>query len=115
MTASGMVVIVPSELETGFRLAGVEAVGVENGDEASNSLQELVAGGERALIAIYEPFLSSMPDSERETAELSLAPVVVPLPAGLERHDEERHRARISEMLSRAVGYHITFGRGREK
>ena len=112
MTPSGVVFIVPSELETGFRLAGVETVGVETGEEAASSLRGLVAGGERALIAIYEPFLSALADPERSTVEASLAPVVVPLPAGLERHDEERHRARISEMLSRAVGYHITFGGG---
>lgn len=111
MTASGLVVVVPSELETGFLLAGVETVGVETGEEAASSLQELMAAGERALIAVYEPFLSVLPDQQRELAESSLEPVVVPLPAGLERHDEEAHRARISEMLSRAVGYHITFGR----
>lgn len=112
MTASGMVVVVPSELETGFRLAGVETVGAEDGDQAAASLRELIDEGERALIAVYEPFWSAMPEGEREAVESSLTPVVLPLPAGLERHDEERHRARIAEMLSRAVGYHITFGAG---
>jgi vacuolar-type H+-ATPase subunit F/Vma7 len=115
MIASGMIVLVPPELETGFRLAGVETVGAENGDEASRALEELIAGGERALIAIYEPFLSTLPDQQRRVAESSLAPVVVALPAGLERHDADRHRGRISEMLSRAVGYHITFGQERER
>ena len=115
MTASGMAVIVPSELGTGFRLAGVDTVGVDSAEEAASSLHELMSLGERALIAVYEPFLSTLPDRVREAAESSLAPVVVTLPAGLERHDEESHRARISEMLSRAVGYHITFGRGMER
>lgn len=114
MSARGMVVVVPPELVTGFGLAGVETVGAESGDEASRALQKLIAGGEWALIAIYEPFLSVLPDEQRQAAESSLAPVVVPLPPGLERYDEDRHRARISEMLSRAVGYHITFGRGSE-
>lgn len=110
MTSSGMVVVVPSELETGFRLAGVHTVGVQSGEEAATSLQDLIEGGEQALIAVYEPFLSALPDRQQAAIESSLTPVVVSLPAGLERHDERRHRARISEMLSRAVGYHITFG-----
>lgn len=113
MTATGMVVIVPSELENGFLLAGVETIGVETGEEAATSLEQLMAGGERALIAVHEPFLSGLPDRERAAVESSLDPVVIPIPAGLERHDEALHRARISEMLSRAVGYHITFGRER--
>lgn len=108
----GMVVVVPSELDTGFRLAGVEVVGVGNGEEAVVSLRDLVSAGERALIAVYEPFMSAMSERERESFEASLAPVVLPLPAGLEAYDVESHRARISAMLSRAVGYHITFGEG---
>ncbi|MGD2061227.1 MAG: V-type ATP synthase subunit F [Acidimicrobiia bacterium] len=110
MRASGMVFVVPSELDTGFGLAGVDTVVAESDDEAADSVREIVARGENALVAVYEPFLSALGDEERETLESSLEPVVVPLPAGLERHDEATHRARISAMLSRAVGYHITFG-----
>lgn len=115
MSASGMVVVVPSDLEVGFGLAGVNTVGVETAEEAATALHDLISGGEQALIAIYEPFLAALPSRQREAAESSLDPVVVPVPAGIERPGEERHRARISEMLSRAVGYHITFGRGADR
>lgn len=110
MILSGMVIVVPSELESGFGLVGVETVTANNSDEAADSIRELVTRGRSALVAVYEPFLSGLGDEEREALESSLEPVVVPLPAGLELHDEEAHRARISAMLSRAVGYHITFG-----
>ena len=102
--------MVPGELETGFRLAGVETVAADDGDEAAAALREIVASGSAGLVAVYEPFLSGMPAGERDRLESSLSPVVVPIPGGLETRDEESHRARISAMLSRAVGYHVTFG-----
>lgn len=110
MSLSGIVFVVPPELQSGFGLAGAETVTADDGNDAAASVRRLVAGGERALIAVYEPFLAALGDEERDAIEASLDPVVVPLPAGLERYDEDTHRARISAMLSRAVGYHITFG-----
>lgn len=115
MTAGGMVVVVPSELEAGFRLAGVQTVKADTGEEAETSVQELIARESGAVIGVYEPFLAAMSARERAAFESSLSPVVVPLPAGMDRHDEESHRARIAAMLSRAVGYHITFGEGGEQ
>lgn len=115
MSFSGMVVVVPSELASGFGLAGVETVTAEDEAEAATALHALMSGEGRALVAVYQPFLLSLDDQEREAAESSLEPVVVPLPAGLARYDEEGHRARISAMLSRAVGYHITFGARSER
>lgn len=109
MTNTGLVVVVPPELEMGFRLAGVEAVGARGREEASQALAGILDDRGRALVAVYEPFLSAMPASERERLQSSPAPIVVPLPAGLEEHDEESHQARISAMLRKAVGYHITF------
>lgn len=109
MSDRGPVVVIPSELEPGFGLAGVETVVVDDPKEISNALADLMSRGE-GLIAVYEPYLHELADREREAIESSLTPVVVPFPAGLGRRSEESHRARIAAMLSRAVGYHITFG-----
>lgn len=106
----GMLVMVPSELEAGFRLAGVDVVGIATGEEAVTALHELVESGEKDLVAVYQPFMSAMSERDRTSFESSLSPVILSLPAGLQAHDVESHRARISAMLSRAVGYHITFG-----
>lgn len=110
MTAAGVVVLVPPELATGFRLAGVEAITVSTAPEALEAMEGLMEAGTGGVIAVYEPFLAEMPDVRRAAYEASTFPVVMPLPEGLERHDVESDRARISAMLSRAVGYHITFG-----
>lgn len=110
MTSTGVVVVVPPELETGFRLAGADTVTAEGGSEVIAALARLVDEGRGGVIAVYEPFLTDVPEDERARFESSTFPVVVPLPPGLESRDEQSHRARISAMLSRAVGYHITFG-----
>lgn len=110
MSDGGLVVVVPPELESGFRLAGVETVVADDSDEAIRLLDGLIARRTQGVIAVYEPFMDAVtPGRVGEIAGL-VEPVVVPLPAGLETRDEESHRARISAMLSRAVGYHITFG-----
>lgn len=110
MTTGSVVVVIPAELETGFRLAGVETVPAATPAEAIDALDRLVAESAGGVIAVYEPFLAETSPGKRAIYESSVSPVVVPLPAGLEEYDEEIQRARISAMLSRAVGYHITFG-----
>lgn len=110
MTKTGVVLVVPPELETGFRLAGAETVSVETASDATEVLEELMSGDRGGVIAVYEPFLDEVPEQDRVQFEASTFPVVVPLPPGLHTRDKESHRARISAMLSRAVGYHITFG-----
>lgn len=108
MSAEGLVVVVPSELEAGYRLAGVETVVADTADEALARLEPLLVG--KGVVAVYEPYLDRLPAERLGELAGRMEPVVVPLPAGLEARDEENHRARISAMLSRAVGYHITFG-----
>lgn len=110
MRAEGLVVVVPSELEPGFHLAGVETVVADAADEAVIRIDEIMADNPRGVVAVYEPYLDRLPPDRLGELAGRLEPVVVPLPAGLEARDEESHRARISAMLSRAVGYHITFG-----
>jgi vacuolar-type H+-ATPase subunit F/Vma7 len=110
VTNTGVIVVVPSELETGFRLAGADTMAAETAKEATAVLDSLMREDRGGVIAVYEPFLEEVPEDERIRFEASTFPVVVPLPPGLHTRDEESHRARISAMLSRAVGYHITFG-----
>lgn len=110
MTTEGLIVLIPSELEAGFRLAGVETVAAEASDEAIEILDGLIAESSSGVIAVYQHFLEKVPEDRMTVYDASLSPVVVSLPAGLEEHDDRSHRVRISAILSRAVGYHITFG-----
>lgn len=110
MKAEGVIVVIPGELETGFRLAGVETLTAESAQDASEALDSLLDESIHGVIAVYEPFLAQVSPEKLGAYEALVAPVVVPLPAGLEERDEASHQARISAMLSRAIGYHITFG-----
>jgi vacuolar-type H+-ATPase subunit F/Vma7 len=110
MSGEGVVVVIPTELENGFQLAGVETVPAATAEDAIDQVERIVDESMRGVIAVYEPFLAGASPTRRAVFDASVSPVIVPLPAGLEERDEESHRVRISAMLSRAVGYHITFG-----
>lgn len=115
MSSGTATVIVPPELESGFLLAGVSTIRVESSQRAEAETIGLLDAGEEGVVAVYGPHLETFDPRVRNRAERSLAPVVVPLPAGLGMVDEELRRARLSAMLGRAVGYHITFGAESER
>ncbi len=72
-------------------------------------MDALIGSGERGIAGVYAPFHSEFDPATQERYERSTDPIVMPLPAGLERADAGAHRARIAAMLERAIGYHITF------
>lgn len=110
--SSRLVVVVPAEVEPGFRLAGATTLAAEGPDEAAATVDELLVQRERGIIAVYEPWLRRFPAGQRERLEQLVAPVVVGLPSGLEADAAALRRTRLAGMLRRAVGYHITFGGG---
>ncbi len=107
---SRLVVVVPDEVEAGFRLAGATIAPADGADEAAETIDELLREGERGVIGIYEPWLMQFPVDFREWLEGLVAPVVVGLPSGLEAGAGPARQARLAGMLRRALGYHITFG-----
>lgn len=109
-TAARLVVVVPPELGPGFRLAGVSVVHAGDAAEAIATVERLIAE-EKGVIAVYQPFFESFRPEFREQLEQSVAPVIIPYPAGLSIADPKERRARILGMLQQAVGYHVTFGR----
>jgi vacuolar-type H+-ATPase subunit F/Vma7 len=115
MSSGAAVVIVPPELASGFLLAGVRTVTAESRERAEAETVGLLDAAEEGVVAVYGPHLEAFDPQVRHRAERSLAPVVVPLPAGIGAGDEEIRRARLSAMLGRAVGYHITFGAETER
>lgn len=105
-----LLVLVPPELSRGFGLAGVDTSVVTGPEEAESEVRRLLAEGERGVIGVYEPFLEGIDPLLRERLEISVAPVVLPLPTGLEEETHRVIRARLAARLQRAVGYAVTFG-----
>ena len=104
-----LTVVVPPELASGFRLAGVVVQEAADAAAAEAIVDALIGGGERGIAGVYAPFHAELDAATQERYERSTEPIVMPLPAGLERADAGTHRARIAAMLERAIGYHISF------
>lgn len=110
MTGASLTVVTPADLEPGFRLAGVAVRIAADAVETADAVADLIAEGERGVIAVYEPFLAGVDATRRGQWEASVSPVVVGLPSGLDVEPATGRRARLAGLLQRAVGYHITFG-----
>jgi vacuolar-type H+-ATPase subunit F/Vma7 len=110
MTTAHLTVVTPPELAAGFRLAGAGVCSVTDGTQAATAVRELIAQGEGGVIGVYEPFFLQFDPGLRERLEQSVVPVVIAVPSGFGTEEGVARRARIAALLSRAVGYHITFG-----
>ena len=105
-----LVLVIPPELASGFRLAGVAVQESNDAAGAANYLKVAMDEGDPGVVGVYAPFLVAMGSVARERYERSITPIVVPLPSGLEGLEAVSPRARLAALLQRAVGYHITFG-----
>lgn len=104
-----VVVVAPPELEAGFRLAGATVLTALAAAEAERAVAEALEGGERGVIAVYEPFLDEFEPARARRLLESVSPVIVALPAGIGAEAIAGRRARLAGLLQQAVGYHITF------
>ncbi|MDH3499294.1 MAG: hypothetical protein OEM97_04165 [Acidimicrobiia bacterium] len=109
MSSAVLAVVVPPELENGFLLAGVTTIVASTSIEAARETSRLLQDAPEGVVAVYEPFLAAFEPGMRVRAETSLAPVMVPLASGVGDMDADARHAQLSKLLSRAVGYHITF------
>ena len=107
--AARLHVVAPRELAAGFQLGGATVHAADSTGDAADAVDALIAEGERGVIGVYEPWLEEFDHDRRERLETSVAPVVVAVPSGLPSDVGASRRARLAELLQRAIGYHITF------
>ena len=103
-----LVVLTTPEGATGFRLAGVPAESAFSTSEGARRLLDLARTGD-GLLAVHESFLAALEPADRRRLEALAEPMVVALPAGTGAAGSKARRARLTEMLRRAVGYRISF------
>ncbi len=103
-------IITTPDLVPGFQLAGAEAFAVESAEEAERVLHKLLEGGEASLIVVRQDLLQAMPPRLQRQIEASYRPVVMAIPGGTPATLVEEHRRHITELIRRAIGFHITFG-----
>ena len=111
-TSARLQIVAPIELAAGFQVGGASVHAPDDAAGAAETVDALIAEGERGVIAVYEPWFVSFERADRERLEESISPVVVAVPSGLVAEGGAARRARLAGLLQRAVGYHFTFEEG---
>jgi vacuolar-type H+-ATPase subunit F/Vma7 len=106
---AGLTVICPQEIAAGFQLAGVATVVAETTGEIAPMLTDLAEREARQVVAVYEPFLRQLDRGLRRRLDETTTPLVIALPSGQPSAGGDDRRARLLELLRRAVGYELTF------
>ncbi len=107
-----LIVLTDPENADGFRLAGVDVVEAESPEDARKKLGELVDDDDSGIIAINEGMMADIDERLRNKIDSIYRPIVIPLPIRETLHVEEDHRAYLSRLIRRAVGFDITLRRG---
>ncbi len=106
---SNLLVLTRSALVPGFRLAGVDAFGVEDVESAQELIVRWLEAGEVGLLAIDDGLLERMDPSLLKRLKDSDQLPYLAIPGGQPLGPEASRRHRIAEMIRRAIGFHITF------
>jgi vacuolar-type H+-ATPase subunit F/Vma7 len=106
---SRLVIITRPALVAGFQLAGVDAHGVEDVETAQEMIASLLEASEAGLLAIDDGLLEHMDPTLIKSLEDSEQLHYLEIPGGRPLGPEVSRRHRISEMIRRAIGFHITF------
>lgn len=107
-----LVVLTDAENADGFRLAGVDVEVATTSDEARRKLNALVDDDNSGIIAVNESMMSSIDERLQKKIDSIYRPIVVSLPLKEMLHEEEDHRAYLSRLIRRAIGFDITLRRG---
>ncbi len=107
-----LVVLTDAESADGFRLAGVDVEVATSSDEARRKLNSLVDDDNSGIIAVNESMMASIDERLQKKIDSIYRPIVVSLPLKETLHEEEDHRAYLSRLIRRAIGFDITLRRG---
>jgi V/A-type H+-transporting ATPase subunit F len=107
-----LIVLTDPENADGFKLAGVDVDVAATGDEARRKLNALVDDDNSGIIAVNESMMSSIDERLQKKIDSTYRPIVISLPLKETLRDQEDHRAYLSRLIRRAIGFDITLRRG---
>lgn len=102
--------IATPDLAPGFQLAGAETFSVQSAVEAEKVLRRLVKEGGASLIIVCQDLLEDIDPRFRHQIETTYPPIVVGISGRIRAATREERLRQISELVSRAIGFHVTFG-----
>lgn len=106
---SQLFVITRRTLVPGFQLAGVDAHGVDDVESAQELIEKWMVSGEVGLLAVDDGLLAHMDASFLKALSSSPNLPYLAIPGGQPLGPEASQRHRITALIRRAVGFHITF------
>jgi V/A-type H+-transporting ATPase subunit F len=107
-----LVVLTDSDTADGFALAGVGVEIAGSPDEARKTLAALIDDDSTGIVAVNEAFMSAIDERLQNKIDRIYRPIVVALPVREKLETEEDHRAYLSRLIRRAIGFDITLRRG---
>ncbi|PKQ37028.1 MAG: V-type ATP synthase subunit F [Actinobacteria bacterium] len=107
-----LVVLTDTDTGDGFRLAGVDVITVESPEEARKRLNELIDDDSSGIVAVNEAFMADIDERTQQKINSTYRPIVISLPIREKLHTDEDHRAYLSRLIRRAIGFDITLRRG---
>ena len=107
-----VVVLTDSSTSDGFRLAGCEVMEVDDAEAARRTLASLVDDDESGIIAVNERLMTAIDERLQRKIDSIYRPIVVSMPIREQLEIGEDHRAYLSRLIRRAIGFDITLRRG---
>ena len=107
-----LIVLTDPDTADGFRMAGVDVEIVENPEEARVRLSALVDTDSSGIIAVNERLMAGVDERVQKKIDSIYRPIVVSLPIREKLEMGEDHRAYLSRLIRRAIGFDITLRRG---
>jgi V/A-type H+-transporting ATPase subunit F len=107
-----LIVLTDPETADGFRLAGVDVYAVGSNEEARSVLSGLVDDDTSGIIAVNEKMMAGIDERLQRKIDSIYRPIVISLPIREHLEIGEDHRAYLSRLIRRAIGFDITLRRG---
>lgn len=106
---SQLFVLTRPGLVPGFQLAGVDAHAVEDVETAQELIANWLDTGEDGLLAIDDGLLDHMDANFLKRLSSSEHLLYLAIPGGKPLGPEASQRHRITALIRKAIGFHITF------
>lgn len=107
-----LMVLTDPDTADGFRLAGVDVFEVDSPEQARQTLASLVDDDTSGIIAVNERMMSAIDERLQRKIDSIYRPIVVSLPIREKLTVGEDHRAYLSRLIRRAIGFDITLRQG---
>ena len=107
-----LIVLTDSDSADGFRLAGADVDVVDSPEMTRKRLNILLDEERSGIIAVSERMMSAIDERTQKKIDSIYRPIVISLPIKEKLEVGEDHRAYLSRLIRRAIGFDITLRRG---